>query len=74
MSGVPWTDEELDVIRKLVDKGHGMETITEVLPGRSRDAILNIMRKHKIYVKRTIPPINYELFDIAMEETKCEQE
>jgi len=74
MSGIPWTDEELDIVRNLAKKGHGAEVMSEVLPKRTRDAILATMRKNGIRVVYPDPEINYEVYDLAMGGTKCEPE
>ena len=61
MSGNPWTEEEVEVLKKLIKSGHDMRTISQVLKSRTYNGITT---KMTLLDLRCIPPkaeIDYDL-------------
>lgn len=49
--GSPWTDGEIEVVRRSYLDGMTLEEIADLLPGRTPDAIRNILSK--LQIRRT---------------------
>lgn len=63
MTSLPWTEEELKILKTLAREGHGMETMLAVLQSRSKDGISKAIRRYNITFKTDAPKIDYDLLN-----------
>jgi len=60
MAGIPWTDEEEGVLKKMVGLGHGVEAICSVLKSRSQASVRSKMDSIGLKLQYEAPEIDYD--------------
>ena len=67
MSNIPWTEEEIDILRKLADAGYPAQDMVRVLKSRTLNAITNKMSGLGIKSRIQAPEIDYSALELMVE-------
>lgn len=66
--GIPWTKQEMDILRAMAEAGCSFVEIREVLLSRSLPAIVKKAAEERISLACRTPEVNQELFRRLMAE------
>jgi len=62
MSGVPWTDKEIEILKEMAQKGFRVQDIQKVLKSRSINGIRNKALLLNLSLMGERPEIDFEAF------------
>lgn len=69
MAGMPWTDQEVEVLRVMAQGGRSMRDIRNVLKSRSLAAINCKAADIELSLNQGVPEIDIDAFNAIMGET-----